>query len=131
MKMKHFILWFCACMSSLCSFSCQPKPSFRSVGVEDFEKAVVDTAFVVLDVRTASEYAEGHIPGTDFNIDVSKGSFKEEALKKLTKEKGVALYCRSGNRSKKAARILSENGYRVVELSTGFRGWTAAGKPSE
>ena len=33
-----------------------------------------------------------------------------------------------GNRSKNAARILAENGYEVVELGTGFRGWVAAGK---
>ena len=36
--------------------------------------------------------------------------------------------CRSGNRSKNAARILAEKGYEVVELGTGFRGWSAAGK---
>ena len=40
----------------------------------------------------------------------------------------VALYCRSGNRSKTAARILADKGYEVIELGTGFRGWVAAGK---
>lgn len=46
----------------------------------------------------------------------------------LPKDKPVALYCRSGNRSKKAAGILAENGYEVVELGTGYRGWVASGK---
>ena len=50
------------------------------------------------------------------------------AAETLSKDKPVALYCRSGNRSKKAARILAEKGYQVVELETGFRGWAAAGK---
>ena len=106
----------------------QPKQDFKSVDVVDFEKAVADTAYVVVDVRTASEYADGHIPGTHFNIDVLEDGFEQEALKALPKDRPVALYCRSGNRSKTAARILSKNGYQVLELATGFKGWIAAGK---
>ena len=100
---------------------------FKTVDVTEFAKAVADTSYVVLDVRTPAEYAEGHIPGTNFNIDVLEDSYTEMALKNLPKEKPVALYCRSGNRSKKAARILVEKGYEVVELGSGFRGWVAAG----
>ena len=101
---------------------------FKTVDVEEFAKAVADSSYVVLDVRTPAEYAEGHIPGTHFNIDVLEDSYTEIALKTLPKEKPVALYCRSGNRSKNAARILAENGYLVLELGTGFRGWVSAGK---
>ena len=101
---------------------------FKTVDVSEFAKAVSDTSFVVLDVRTPAEHAEGHIPGTHFNIDVLEDSFTEIVLKTLSKDKPVALYCRSGNRSKNAARILTEKGYRVLELGTGFRGWVSAGK---
>ena len=104
---------------------------FKTVGVTEFAKAVADTSYVVLDVRTPEEYAEGHIPGTHFNIDVLEDNYTETALKTLPKDKPVALYCRSGNRSKNAARILAENGYQVLELGTGFRGWAAAGKKIE
>ena len=104
---------------------------FKTVDVTGFAKAVADTSYVVLDVRTQAEHAEGHIPGTHFNIDVLQDSFTETSLKKLSKDKPVALYCRSGNRSKNAARILAENGYEVLELGTGFRGWVAAGKDVE
>lgn len=104
---------------------------FKTVDVTGFAKAVADTSYVVLDVRTQAEHAEGHIPGTHFNIDVLEDSFTETSLKKLSKDKPVALYCRSGNRSKNAARILAENGYEVLELGTGFRGWVAAGKDVE
>ena len=100
---------------------------FKTVDVAEFAKAVADTSYVVLDVRTPAEYTEGHIPGTHFNIDVLEDNYTEIALKNLPKDKPVALYCRSGNRSKNAARILAENGYQVVELGTGFRGWVAAG----
>ena len=104
---------------------------FNTVDVAEFAKAVSDTSYVVLDVRTPAEYAEGHIPGTHFNIDVLEDRYTEIALKTLPKEKPVALYCRSGNRSKNAARILAENGYQVLELGTGFQGWAAAGKKVE
>ena len=102
---------------------------FKTVDVAEFAKAVADTSYVVLDVRTAAEHAEGYIPGTHFNIDVLEDSFTRIAVSKLPETKPVALYCRSGNRSKKASQILSSKGYEVVELSTGFRGWVAAGKP--
>ena len=101
---------------------------FKTVDVMEFEKAIADTSYVVLDVRTAVEHAEGHIPGTHFNIDVLEDNYSEIVLKTLPKDKPVALYCRSGNRSKNAARILAEKGYQVLELGTGFRGWVAAGK---
>ena len=104
---------------------------FKTVDVAEFAKAVSDTSYVVLDVRTPAEHAEAHIPGTHFNIDVLEDSYTETALKTLPMDKPVALYCRSGNRSKNAARILVEKGYQVLELGTGFRGWVAADKPIE
>ena len=104
---------------------------FRTVDVAEFAKAVADTSYVVLDVRTPAEHAAGHIPGTHFNIDVLEDDYTETALKALPKDKPVALYCRSGNRSKNAARILAEHGYRVLELGTGFRGWATAGNEVE
>ena len=104
---------------------------FKTVDVKEFAKAVESTSYVVLDVRTPAEHAEGHIPGTHFNIDVLEDSYTEKAVKILPKDRPVALYCRSGNRSKNAARILAGKGYRVLELGTGFKGWVAAGKEIE
>ena len=102
--------------------------NFKIVDANAFDKFIKDTTVTVLDVRTAAEHAEGHIPGTDYNIDVLEDSFAKIATEILPKDKPVALYCRSGNRSKTAARILADKGYEVVELGTGFRGWVAAGK---
>ena len=101
---------------------------FKTVDVNEFEKFIADTTVVLLDVRTSAEHAEGFIPGTHFNIDVLEDTYTKVAIETLPKDKPVALYCRSGNRSKNAARILAEKGYQVVELGTGFRGWVAAGK---
>ena len=105
--------------------------NFKIVDANEFAKYIQDKNVTVLDVRTPAEHAEGYIPGTDFNIDVLEDSYTKIATEKLPKDKPVALYCRSGNRSKKAARILVDKGYEVVELGTGFRGWVAAGKRVE
>ena len=101
---------------------------FKSVDVEEFAKIIKGRKVTVLDVRLPQEYDEGYIPGTDFNIDVLEDNFKEVALAKLPKRKPVALYCRSGNRSKRAASILAGKGYQVIELSTGYNGWVQASK---
>ena len=101
---------------------------FKTVDVNEFEKFIADTAVILLDVRTPAEHAEGYISGTHYNIDVLEDTYTKIATETLPKDKPVALYCRSGNRSKNAAKILADNGYEVVELGTGFRGWVAAGK---
>ena len=95
---------------------------FKSVEVEEFAKVIADTAVVRLDVRTADEYAEGHIDNT-INIDVLKDDFESKATATLPKDKTIALYCRSDRRSKNAAKILTKNGYTVVELNSGYNGW--------
>ena len=108
--------------------SCQAqKNAFKSLSVKAYEKAIADTAVVRLDVRTAEEFAAGHIRGA-INIDVLKPDFKQKAISTIPKGKNIAVNCRSGKRSKKAANILTRAGYRVVELDTGFNGWLAAGK---
>jgi Rhodanese-related sulfurtransferase len=125
--MKTIYMTMIAAMLSI--FGCSVGDgSFKSIGVDEFAKTISDTTVTRLDVRTPSEYAVGHIEGS-VNIDVLQESFESIALDKLPKDRTVALYCRSGNRSKTAARILTKDGFKVVELAVGYNGWTAAGKP--
>ena len=100
---------------------------FESLDVEAFEKVISDTSVVRLDVRSFDEYASGHIAKA-INIDVMKDDFTTKATSLLPKDKTIALYCRSGRRSKKAAGILVENGYKVIELNSGISGWINARK---
>ena len=58
---------------------------FQTVDVTAFAKAVSDTNYVVLDVRTAAEHAEGHIPGTHFNIGQLYGNCSEDASEGQTR----------------------------------------------
>lgn len=119
-------------LAILCSiFGCK---SYQSLSVDEFEKAISDRHVIRLDVRTPEEYAEGHIEGTR-NIDVLKDDFKSKATSTLPKKDAtgspttIAVNCRSGKRSKKAASILARKGYKVIELDTGYNGWVSAGKP--
>ena len=75
----------------------------RSLGVNEFSRYLKRRNVVLIDVRTPEEYAEGHIPGTDFNINVLDNSFEREILDRISPDSHVAIYCRSGNRSKQAA----------------------------
>lgn len=99
---------------------------YRSVDVNEFTQVIREADVCLLDVRTEKEYAEGHIEGS-ICIDVTRSDFMEKAAA-LPKDKTIALYCRSGRRSKKAAELLSDAGYRVVELNTGYLGWVSAQK---
>lgn len=112
-------------------FSCQQqKGNFKSLPVKEFASVIQDEDVQRLDVRTVAEYSEGHIPAT-VNINVLDDSFATIADSVLQKDKPVALYCRSGKRSKKAAAILSSKGYVVYDLDKGFNAWQEAGEKIE
>lgn len=108
--------------------SCQSsKPGFRSVSVDEFQHLIADSSVIRLDVRTAKEFDEGHIPNA-VNIDVLQPDFLQKSLSSLPCKRTIAVNCRSGKRSKKAAELLAKKGYKVVELDTGFNGWIEEGK---
>lgn len=111
-------------ITMLCSlFGCSAQTEgFKSLTVKENAKAIEDTAIVRLDVRTAEEFAEGHIAKT-LNIDVLKNDFESKAVAMLPKNHIIAVNCRSGKRSKNAARILVKNGFKVIELDGGYNDW--------
>ena len=128
-KMNSMLMGICFLLSSL--FSCQQsKGNVKTVPGKEVASLIEDASVQRLDVRTMAEYSEGHIPGT-ININVLDDSFAVMADSTLQKDKPVALYCRSGKRSKKAAAILSEKGYKVYELDKGFHAWQEAGEKVE
>ena len=97
---------------------------FKSLSTKEFEKAIKSKDVRLIDVRTAEEYAQGHIPGA-INIDVNSSDFAERCLKVLRSGETAALYCRSGRRSKNAANILSSRWTSIIELDGGFLSWTS------
>lgn len=124
--MRKIFMIISAVLCNLLGCTAQQQ-NFESLDVEAFEKVISDTSVVRLDVRSIDEYASGHIAKA-INIDVMKDDFKTKATSLLPKDKTIALYCRSGRRSKRAAGILTENGYKVIELNSGISGWINARK---
>ena len=124
--MKKLFIFISAILCNLLGCTAQQQ-KFESLDVEAFEKVISDTSVVRLDVRSIDEYASGHIAKA-INCDGMKDDCKSKATSLLPKDKTIALYCRSGRRSKKAAGILVENGYKVVELNSGISGWINAQK---
>ena len=124
--MRKIFMIISAVLCNLLGCTAQQQ-NFESLDVEAFEKVISDTSVVRLDVRSIDEYASGHIAKA-INIDVMKDDFTTKATSLLPKDKTIALYCRSGRRSKKAAGILVENGYKVIELNSGLSGWINARK---
>ena len=123
MKKSSFLFWgLTFFLVTACSSN--EKHGFKSVAVQEFANIIADTTTIILvDVRTAEEYGSGHIENA-LNIDVKQDDFEKNAINMLPKDKTIAVYCRSGRRSKKAAEILSQNGYNVIELDSGYTGWT-------
>lgn len=102
--------------------------NFENADVKAFSELIEDSSVVLLDVRTASEFAEGHIEGA-INIDQGQSDFMEKAKAALPTDKKIAVYCRSGRRSANAAGKLAAEGYRCVNLKGGIVAWKEADKP--
>jgi rhodanese-related sulfurtransferase len=84
--------------------------------------------FVIIDVRTPEEFADGHIENA-INLDYYSETFRDE-LNKLDKGKKYLIYCRSGNRSGKALNIAGELEFReAYNMLGGIIEWKAEGLP--
>ena len=104
------------------SFCCCAQ-KFESFAPAEFEKLLKeDSSIQLVDVRRSEEYAAGHIDYAVL-INVQETDFISKADIILDKSKPVAVYCRSGKRSKDAAKKLAGKGYKVYELDTGYLGW--------
>ena len=102
--------------------------NFENMEVKEFAELIADPSVVILDVRKADEFAEGHIKGAIL-IDQFQSDFVEQAQAKLPKEKTIAIYCRSGRRSANAAGKLADVGYKCVNLKGGILAWKEAKMP--
>ena len=76
----------------------------------------------LLDVRTPEEVKNGAIEKALF-VNYFDKDFTEKAVNKLDKNKPVYLYCRSGNRSGKAAILLKNKWFKVVNVIGGYSQW--------
>ena len=96
--------------------------TYTSITMEEAKDIFQNSGdYIILDVRRADEFSEGHIPGavTYANEDILQD--KPEVLPDL--EQTIYVYCRSGRRSKEAADKLVQMGYtNIIEIG-GILDW--------
>ncbi len=99
-----------------------------NMNVSEFSEKISEPGIILLDVRTPGEFAEGFIEGARL-IDFQSGNFESE-IASLDKNTTYAVYCRSGNRSGQAAKIMHDAGFHnVYNLDGGVIDWANAGLP--
>ena len=102
-KPLYFFFFVIVCLLGLMACSAKPQDKFKNLTADEFDRLIQDEDVQRLDVRTVAEYSEGHIPGS----------------------------LKSGRRSRNAARILTNLGYKVYNLDKGFDNWKEYGKEVE
>lgn len=96
--------------------------AYKDLRSADFEKELTNNKdAVVLDVRTKGEFYSGRIPGA-VNIDLMSRDFDTQVAA-LDKSKTYLVYCRSGNRSGEACRVMASQGLRAYNLAGGIISW--------
>jgi rhodanese-related sulfurtransferase len=81
----------------------------------------------LIDVRTPEEYSSGHIPDS-ININVE---ILANRLDEVPREIPIVVYCRTGNRSAIASKILADAGFSPVYDLGGIQDWVTEGYPIE
>jgi len=102
--------------------------AWQRVGADAFAEAIdAEAGAFLLDTRTQAEWEQdGHIVNATL-IPYDELEDRESELPE-DKDTTILLYCRSGNRSQKAAQTLLDLGYTDVrDLESGIMGWKNAG----
>lgn len=94
--------------------------------MEAFAKKMQEKDVVLLDVRTPEEIAQGKIAGAA-ELDFRSPDFAAQ-VDKLDKNKTYLIYCRSGNRSGQACKMMADKGFTsLYNLAGGILAWKEAG----
>ena len=120
--MKRFIPLLMALLFLSGCGAVSAEKTYRQITMEEAVTMMEEeTEYIILDVRTAEEYNEKHIPGA---INIANESIGTEDIPELPdKDQLILVYCRSGNRSKQASEKLVKLGYtNIVEIG-GINSW--------
>jgi rhodanese-related sulfurtransferase len=112
-----------ALLKQIFRFKPEHSEKIEVLEVGEYKKAVNNNDVQLVDVRTPREFRGGHIARA-VNIDYFQGAAFEKAFDEMDRTKPVYVYCRSGNRSLKAARKLVSMGFeKVYDLQGGILKW--------
>lgn len=124
---KIFLLTtlFCTCFFYNCKEQAKTQ-NLELITTEEMEELLNLEDVQLVDVRTPSEYNEGHVPNAQ-NINFYDENFDEQ-IETLDKSKPIIVYCKSGGRSAKCASKLIEKGFeKIYDLEGGFSHWKFKG----
>ena len=124
---KFFLLTalVCACFFYNCKEQAKAQ-NLQLITSSEMEELLSLEDIQLVDVRTPSEYKEGHVPKAQ-NIDFLDENFDKQ-IESLDKSKPVIVYCKSGGRSAKCASKLVEKGFeKIYDLEGGFSQWKFKG----
>ena len=129
-KTIYMIFFVCAFSMGLWACAGKQKVEYKNLSSAQFEELIKNENVQLLDVRTLAEHMEGHIPGS-LNINIQDKDFSSCVDDLLDNKKEVAVYCRSGRRSRTAADILVKKGFKVYNLDKGILNWMEEGRDIE
>ena len=104
----------------------QTGQNIKNLSAIEFKKAIDSGKYLLIDVRTPGEFSQGHISGA-INIDVYDNSFSTKMMAATVKNKSIAIYCRSGRRSKAAISSIATKNLQIIDLNYGIISWQQTG----
>jgi len=117
MKLFFYLITLCFLFGN-----CKTQENKKTITTKELKELLAKEKIQLVDVRTLKEVKQGIIKNALF-IDYFDADFSKKIKKKLKKDKPVYLYCRSGNRSVKACKILQEKGYQAYSVLGGYNQW--------
>ena len=121
--MKKFLpIFITALLLVGCALPAEQEISYRQITMDEAVAMMEEEeGYIILDVRTAAEFDEKHIPGA---INIPNETIGTDAIPELPdKDQLILVYCRSGNRSKRASEKLVALGYTNVVEFGGIIDW--------
>ena len=127
MKMKFLLPVFILMLASFSGVSAQ-RTQLNSPEIKEVLKK--NKSIVILDVRSAEEFAAGHLKGAH-NIDIRQQD-AHSRIDKLNPKATYLVYCRTNHRSGMAVDYMMQKGFKTVyQMMDGFPGWAANNFASE
>ena len=113
-----------------CAVPAEQEISYRQITMDEAVAVMEEEeGYIILDVRTAAEFDEKHIPGA---INIPNEAIGTDAIPELPdKDQLILVYCRSGNRSKQASEKLVKLGYTNVVEFGGIIDWPGETETNE
>ena len=113
-----------------CAVPAEQEISYRQITMDEAVAMMEEEeGYIILDVRTAAEFDEKHIPGA---INIPNETIGTDAIPELPdKNQLILVYCRSGNRSKQASEKLVKLGYTNVVEFGGIIDWPGETETNE